>query len=67
VLCGNKPQLLKAAIEGAGVRVACACHCGNRGLVGRYAGHAALASLDTGAKRRIKRAELWAGEILAQL
>ena len=67
VLCGAKPQLLREKIEAAGIKTVCACHCGNRGLVGRYAGRPELAALATGSERRVKRAGLWAEEILAQL
>lgn len=67
ILCGGKPALLKDRIEAHGLRAAVVCHCGNRGLVGRYAGRPELAALATGSERRLKRAGLWAEEILSQL
>lgn len=68
VLCGGRACLVKPALESAGLKVVEACHCGNRGLVGRYrTSHPEVSVLATGSERRRKRAELWGADVLAAL
>lgn len=67
VLCGGKPALLRDHLESAGIKTVVVCHCGNRGLIGRFAGHPALKRLAVASDRRVKRAELWAEAILSGL
>ncbi len=68
VLCGGKACLLKPALEAAGLIVVEACHCGNRGLVGRYrSSRPELSALASSKERSRKRAELWGADVLAAL
>lgn len=68
VLCGGKACLLRPALEEAGLAVVEACHCGNRGLVGRYrSAHPELSALGSSKARSRRRAELWGADVLAAL
>lgn len=68
VLCGGKACLIRPALEAAGLAVVEACHCGNRGLVGKYrTSHPELSALASSKDRSRKRAELWGADVLAAL
>jgi len=66
VLCGQRAQLLAAALARSGRAVGRASHTGNRALVARYHGPAFATGSDGRARRRL-RARQWAIDLLATL
>ncbi|MCC6869471.1 MAG: hypothetical protein IT522_11685 [Burkholderiales bacterium] len=66
VLCGQRAQLLIAALALPGRVIARAAHTGNRALVAKYHGPAFAGGAD-GRARRILRARQWARDLLHTL
>ena len=66
VLCGQRAQLVAAALARPGRRIGLASHTGNRALVAKYHGPAFATGIDGRARRRL-RARQWAIDMLATI